>query len=82
MKLGIQSIMKFLIANPTDFNIIFSHGYIVQVVQVTKHTDFAKLCHAGEQSKLYIPVLRFQSAIKWLQGISELLLKFFIANGL
>ena len=32
---------------------------------LTEYTDFAKFCHTGKQSELYIPVLRFQSAIKW-----------------
>ena len=74
--------MDFTLADTTNFDILIPHWNIIQIIQITEYTDFAKLCHAGEQSELYIPVLRFQSAIKWLQSISELLLQFLITDSL
>lgn len=64
MKLCFQIVVDFTLANATDFDILIPHGYIVQVVQVTKHTDFAKLCHTGKECKLDATVHCFKRSIK------------------
>ena len=74
--------MKFLIADTTDFNIISPHRYIIQIVQVTKNTDFPKLRYSGQKCKLDIAILRFQSSIKRFQSITELFLQFLITDSL
>ena len=66
MKLCFQIVVDFTLANATDFDILIPHGYIIQVVQVTKHTDFAKLCHTGKECKLDATVHCFKRSIKRL----------------
>ena len=77
MKLGIQSRMKFLIADTTDLDVIPTHRNIIQIIQIAEHTDLAKLSHTCKHGKLDTAVHRFQSPIEWLQGITELFLQLF-----
>ena len=76
IKLGVQ----LALGNAANGYIPPVERNICQVVQITKHTYFAELCHAREECKTDVTVTRLQSTIKSFQLIAILRLQNFITD--
>ena len=74
--------MYLLFGDSTDGNKRLVHGDVIQIVQVTEHTDFAKLGHSRQQGKLDAAVHGFQYAIERFQSVAEFALQFLVADSL
>ena len=74
--------MDFPLTDTTDFNVCVPHRNVVQIIQVTEHTNLTKLRNSRQQSELDAAVQSLQHPVKGFQHITILLLQGFIADGL
>ena len=74
--------MYLLFSNSTDGNKRLVHGDVIQIVQVTEHTDFTELGHSRQQGKLDAAVHGFQYAVERFQSVAEFALQFLVADSL
>lgn len=74
--------MKFTVTYTAKLNIILSHRYIIQIIQVTENADLTKFRHTGKKCELNTTVHCFECPIEWFQSIPKLSLQFFIADSL
>ena len=65
-----KSILQFLSCNTTNRGILRLHTDIIQLIQITEHTDLRKLSHTGKENKTKITVRTFQYTIEGLQCLT------------
>ena len=82
VKFFFKIVVYLLFGHPTNADVGFVHGDIVEIVQVAEYAYFTKLRNSGKEGELDAPVHRLQCSVERFQGIAEFRLQSFVADGL